>query len=443
MEVVGRETETTKANLKTSLFEIFKGFSKLTRTERLAALEKSGALTADDAEYLDRGGLRDTTLGEKFVENVIGYFQIPMGVATNFNIDGTDVVIPMAVEETSIIAAASKTAKWVRENGEITTEVVGHEIIGQIQLAKVADFSNFQKQILENKQQFIEEANQEVAFGLVRRGGGVRDITVRSILRPDGATMAVVHVLMDPVDAMGANIVNQVCEYLKHPIEQITGQRVTMCILSNLVDTKLTRATVRLRGLDSDLIEKIVEASLFAQLDPYRAATNNKGVLNGIDPILIATGNDWRAVEAGVHAYAARDGQYRSITKWTRDGDILVGVLEAPLIVGSVGGVTTLHPTAALSMRMMNIQSANDLSKILASVGLVQNLGALRALTTVGIIEGHMKLHIKNLTLGAGASEKEIPYVQKKLEEILRLKKRISLSHAIEVLKELRSGPTH
>ncbi len=420
--------------------EIFKGFSKLDRKQRLMALIECGALTQFEAEYLERGGLRDTTLGEKFVENVIGYFQLPLGVATNFHIDGKDVVIPMAVEETSIIAAASKTAKWVREFGEIKTEVVGNEIIGQIQLSQVKDFSVFEKQILDNKTSFIEDSNKEVAFGLVRRGGGVRDIQVRSIARPDGKTMAVVHVLMDPVDAMGANIVNQVCEYLKQPIEQLTGEKVTMCILSNLVDSKLTRATIRMRGLESDLVEKIVEASLFSQLDPYRAATNNKGVLNGIDPILIATGNDWRAVEAGVHAYAARSGQYRSITTWTRDGDDLVGVLEAPLIVGSVGGVTTLHPTAALCMRMMHIQSANDLSRILASVGLVQNLGALRALTTVGIIEGHMKLHIKNLTLGAGASEKEIPFVQKKLEEILRLKKRISLSHAIEVLKDLRSG---
>ena len=350
--------------------EIFKGFSKLDRKQRLMALIECGALTQFEAEYLERGGLRDTTLGEKFVENVIGYFQLPLGVATNFHIDGKDVVIPMAVEETSIIAAASKTAKWVREFGEIKTEVVGNEIIGQIQLSQVKDFSVFEKQILDNKTSFIEDSNKEVAFGLVRRGGGVRDIQVRSIARPDGKTMAVVHVLMDPVDAMGANIVNQVCEYLKQPIEQLTGEKVTMCILSNLVDSKLTRATIRMRGLESDLVEKIVEASLFSQLDPYRAATNNKGVLNGIDPILIATGNDWRAVEAGVHAYAARSGQYRSITTWTRDGDDLVGVLEAPLIVGSVGGVTTLHPTAALCMRMMHIQSANDLSRILGRVDL-------------------------------------------------------------------------
>ena len=179
---------------------------------------------------------------------------------------------------------------------------------------------------------------------------------------------------------------------------------------------------------------------MFAQMDPYRAATNNKGVLNGIDPILIATGNDWRAVEAGVHAYCARDGQYRSITKWKRVDGKLVGELTAPLIVGTVGGVTTLHPTAKIAMKMLGVQNANELSRILAAVGLIQNLGALKALTTVGIIEGHMKLHIKNLTLGAGAEEIEVPIVAKKLEEILAIRKRISLSNAIEVLRELRAG---
>jgi hydroxymethylglutaryl-CoA reductase len=346
----------------------------------------------------------------------------------------------MAVEETSIVAAASKTAKWIREVGEITTEVVGADIIGQIQCALVRDYVAFEKSLLAQKLYLIEISNREVAFGLVRRGGGVTDITVRRVPRGDGRDMAVVHVMMNPCDAMGANIINQVCEFLKEPIEQFTGEKVTMCILSNLVDTKLTRAVVVLNDIEADLAQKIEEASLFAQQDPYRAATNNKGVLNGIDPILIATGNDWRAVEAGIHAYAARDGQYRSITKWKRDGTKLVGVFEAPLVVGTVGGVTTLHPTAALCLKMLGVQSANELSCVIASVGLVQNLGALKALTTVGIIEGHMKLHIKNLTLGAGAEEREIPIVQKRLEEILAIRKRISLSNAIDVLKELRAS---
>lgn len=420
--------------------DMFAGFSKLSRDERFERLREMGALSKDDVLFLKAGSPLSVELAEKFIENVIGYFQLPLGVVTNFIIDGQSYVIPMAVEETSIIAAASKTAKWVREHGQITTEVVGREIIGQIQIAKVKDFAKLQAKVRENASAWVELANRDVAHGLVKRGGGVKSIRLRQVERGDGGSMAVIHVQADACDAMGANIINQVCEYLKPLVEEVSGEKVTMCILSNLVDTKVTRARVEMSGLDPELMEKIEEASLFALQDPYRAATNNKGVLNGIDPILIATGNDWRAVEAGIHAYAARDGQYRSITRWKRDGDKLVGTFEAPIILGIVGGVTTLHPTAKMSLKMMNIQSADELSRICASVGLVQNLGALRALTTVGIIEGHMKLHIKNLTLGAGAQEKEIPYVQKRLEEILTLHKRISLSNAVEVLRELRAS---
>ena len=430
-------------SIKKTLSDIFKGFSKFSYQERLDSLLEADVITKQESLYLKQGGLQDIKLAEKFVENVIGYFQLPLGVATNFNIDGEDFIIPMAVEETSIIAAASKTAKWVRESGSIKTETIGAEIIGQIQFAKVKNFDEFKKQILLQKNFLIESSNREVAFGLVARGGGVTDIKVRRIEREDGFDMGIVHIYMNPCDAMGANVINQVCEFLKEPLEQFTGEKVTMCILSNLVDSKLTRAIVTIDKIDSELAQKIEEASRFAELDPYRAATNNKGVLNGIDPILIATGNDWRAVEAGVHAYAARDGQYRSITKWRKVEDKLVGTLEAPIIVGTVGGVTTLHPSAKLSMNMLGVDSANHLARIAAAVGLVQNLGALRALTTVGIIEGHMKLHIKNLSLGAGATESEMPVVVKKLEEILALRKRISLSNAVEVLKDLRKQAQH
>lgn len=425
-------------DVKYSLKDMFKGFSKLNHEQRLAALNDVNLITKEEAAYLRQGGLQDISLAEKFVENVIGYFQLPMGVATNFLIDQKDYVIPMAVEETSIIAAASKTAKWVRENGSIKTEILGTDIIGQIQFAKVYDFEKFESAILQQKNYLVELANREVAFGLVQRGGGVKDIKVRRLQRDDGLLMGVIHVYMDPCDAMGANIMNQVCEFLKEPLEQFTSEKVTMCILSNLVDTKLTRATITMTNIEADLAMKIEEASRFAELDPYRAATNNKGVLNGIDPILIATGNDWRAVEAGLHAFATRSGQYRSITKWRKVGDTLVGTLEAPLVVGTVGGVTALHPSAKLAIKILGLNSASELSRILAAVGLTQNLGALRALTTVGIIEGHMKLHIKNLSLGAGATEKEMPFVVKKLEEVLALRKRISLSNAIEVLQDLR-----
>jgi hydroxymethylglutaryl-CoA reductase len=420
--------------------ELFRGFSKLNRRERLQRLVSMGALSADDVKFLMADKGLSTSLAENFIENVIGYFQLPLGVAANFVIDKKAYVIPMAVEETSIIAAASKTAKWVRDCGELSTEIVGDQIIGQIQIARVNDYDHLQNKIEIHKKEWIDLANQDVAQGLHRRGGGVSDLFVRKIDRGDGKDMAVIHVLVNTCDAMGANIVNQVCEFLRYPIEQVTNEAVTMCILSNLVDSKVTRAKAVLRGLESDLMDRIQEASLFAQRDSYRACTNNKGVLNGIDPILIATGNDWRAVEAGVHAYATRDGQYRSVTRWAREGDELVGTFEAPLILGVVGGVTKLHPMAQMSLKMLGVESANELSRVCAAVGLVQNLGALRALTTVGIIEGHMKLHIKNLTLGAGADDHEIPIVQKKLEEILSLTKRITLSHAVEVLKELRAG---
>lgn len=428
---------------ETKLAQGFQGFSKLNREERLQRLEEMGALSAEDVRFLRSGAPVSVDLAEKFIENVLGYFQLPLGVATNFRIDDKDYVIPMAVEETSIIAAASKTAKWVREHGHIRTKMIGHEIIGQIQIARVNDFAKIVQTVQLHESEWVEAANRDVASGLVRRGGGVKRMEVRQVSRTEesgGGSMAVIHVYADPCDAMGANIINQVVEYLKIPIEAATGEKVTMCILSNLVDTRITRAEVEMVGLDAELMEKIEEASLFAEQDPYRAATNNKGVLNGIDPILIATGNDWRAVEAGVHAYAARSGYYRSITKWRRSQNVLTGVFEAPVVLGVVGGVTTLHPTARMCLSMLNTSSAEELSRVCASVGLVQNLGALRALTTVGIIEGHMKLHIKNLTLGAGATEREIPFVQKRLEEILSLHKRISLSHAKEVLQELRAA---
>lgn len=425
-------------SLNDSASQLFQGFSKLTRRERFERLIAMGALTAEDAKYLTSAITPPLELAEKFIENVIGYFPLPLGVATNFNIDGKDYVIPMAVEETSIIAALSKAAKWVRQHGHITTAIQGDTIIGQLQLAHVKDFENLNHKIALHKPFLIETANNSIATGLVKRGGGVRDITVRSIPRGDGDNMAVIHVFVDCCDAMGANILNQILEFLKTPVENITAETVTMCILSNLNDYKLTSATITLKDLPPDLALRLEEASIFAEQDPYRAATNNKGVLNGMDPILIATGNDWRAVEAGVHAYAARSGQYRSITTWRYDSGVLTGNITAPIIVGIVGGVTTLHPTAQLCLRMLNVASANELSRVIAAVGLMQNLAAIRALTTEGIIKGHMKLHLDNLSLSAGANEEEIPLLKSKLAQLLDYHKRVTLSHAIELLQELR-----
>lgn len=416
------------------------GFAKLSREDRLAKLVQYGLLSLDEAEFLNSGRGVNPGLAENFIENAIGYFQVPLGIATNFRIDGVDYAVPMAVEETSIIAAASATAKWVKTSGSIKTDVIGKNIIGQIQIAKAKNSESTVQKILEKKGYLIELANS-TAEGMRKRGGGVRDIEVRIIPRSDEAIsgrMIVIHVLMDPVDAMGANIINQVCEALKKPIEELTGETVNICILSNLVDTKLTRAEVIIPNIDPKLGEGIVEASLFAQRDPYRAATNNKGILNGVDAVTLATGNDWRAVEAGMHAYAARSGRYSSLSIWSMRGRDLVGVMEAPIVVGTVGGVTKLHPTARMCLRMLNVESAEHLSRIIAAVGLVQNLGALRALSTVGIVQGHMKLHTTNLAMAAGAHKDEIPFIRDRLEEILKIEKRVTVSQAIEILDKLR-----
>ncbi len=420
--------------------QLFQGFSKLAREERFQRLLDMGAMTLEDISYLRRGGIQDPLLADKLIENVIGYFQLPLGVATNFCIDGCDYVIPLAVEETSIIAALSKTAKWIRQHGSITTYVAGNCILGQIQLAKVRDFAKFTTIFDENRRFFIEKANEDVAENMVRRGGGVIDLQLRKLPRDDGGDMAVIHLMMDSCDAMGANIINQVLEYLKDPIEKLTGEQVTMCILSNLNDQKLTTAVVTLDGIDAALGERLHEASIFAETDPYRAATHNKGVMNGIDPVLIATGNDWRAVEAGIHAFAARTGKYQAITRWCFDNGTLTGEFTAPIVVGTVGGVTSVHPTANMCLRMMGIESANQLSRVIAAVGLVQNLGAMRALCTEGIIQGHMKLHIDNLLMVAGATDCEAPLLKKRLQNWLVTNKRVSLNNACELLAEIRQS---
>ncbi len=427
--------------IKSNMNELFHGFSKLNKNERLKRLVEMGALSNSEVKFLSRKKTLDTDLAENLIENVIGYYQIPLGVATFMNIDGKDYSIPMAVEETSIIASLSKTAKWISKSGHIKTEIIGSQnMIGQIQLAKIKNFQNFENIILKNKLDLINTANSNVAASLKKRGGGVKDITIRKISRDDNYDMVILHVLVNTCNAMGANIITQICEFLKPIIEKLTKESVSMCILSNLSDNKLTKATVTIKNIDPKLGNKIQEASLFAALDPYRAATNNKGVLNGIDPVLIATGNDWRAVEAGVHAYASRSGQYKSITSWKIQGEDLVGEIIAPINVGIVGGVTKIHPTAKMGLNMMKIKSADHLSKVIASVGLVQNLGAITALTTVGLVKGHMKLHISNLSLNAGAKAEELPILQKKLEELLNLRKMITLTNAIEILKDLRAN---
>jgi hydroxymethylglutaryl-CoA reductase len=414
------------------------GFHRLSRKERLERVQELCHLSEEEVSALSGESPLSFDVAEHLIENVVGYFSIPLGVATNFTIDGKDLLIPMAVEETSIIAAASATAKWVRREGSIQTYVKGNLIIGQVQLPSVKNVTYAKKILHENRELLMGLANACVP-GLVARGGGVRDIAVRELDRPGGdGTMLVLHVLCDPCDAMGANLINQVCEALKPRVEELTQERVGLCILSNLVDTKLVVAEVVIRNIDPELALGIEEAALFAQADPYRAATHNKGVLNGIDPILIATGNDWRAVEAGIHAYAARSGKYQPVTEWVRRGPDLVGRIEVPMAVGIAGGVTRIHPTAKVALKMLKVNQAEDLARVCAAVGLVQNLGALKALATVGIVKGHMQLHAANLAIAAGAEIHEVAQVRDRLAQVLKVEKNINLSRAREILQSLR-----
>jgi hydroxymethylglutaryl-CoA reductase len=419
---------------------IFLGFSKLSRHERFERLVQLGALTPEDVRFLESGAILDMSLADKFIENSIGYFQLPMGVACYFNIDKKDYVIPLAVEETSIIAALSKTAKWIRQSGSIETSIEGRGIVGQIQIAQVKNKQKLIEVVQQQKNYWLELVNQQVLASMVQRGGGAFELTLRFLPREDGFEMAVIHLLMESCDAMGANAINQALEFLKTPIEQMTQETVHMCILSNLNDQKITTARVMIESIDPILGEKIQEASLFAEVDPYRAATHNKGIMNGIDAVVIATGNDWRAIEAGAHAYAAREGRYQSLSRWRYANHRLVGELSLPLVVGTVGGVTSLHPTARIAHQILGVTNANELSRVIAAVGLVQNLGAIKALCTEGIIKGHMKLHIDNLILVSGAQESERELLKAKLQRHLAQTQRVSAAHAQKFLSEIRAS---
>ncbi|MBI2712211.1 MAG: hydroxymethylglutaryl-CoA reductase, degradative [Bdellovibrio sp.] len=418
--------------------KLMEGFHRLSQAERLERVKSICGLDQKDADILSGKIPLSPEVSEHLIENVVGYFPLPLGVATNFNIDGKDLLIPMAVEETSIIAAASATAKWIRKEGSIHTYAKGSLIIGQVQIPHLKNIAAARRHLHEKRDLLMGLANACIP-GLVNRGGGVRDIAFREVARPTGdGSMLVIHILCDPCDAMGANLINQVCEALKPRVEELTGERVGLCILSNLVDTKLVAAEVVIRNVDPVIGKGIEEAALFAKADPYRATTHNKGVLNGIDPILIATGNDWRAVESGIHAYAARSGKYQPVTDWRLDGTDLVGRIEVPLAVGTCGGVTRIHPTAQVSLKMLRVGRAEDLARICAAVGLVQNLGALKALATVGIVRGHMQLHAANLAIAAGADIHEIAQVRDRLAQILEVEKTINLSRAKEILEAIR-----
>jgi len=421
-----------------------KSFSKLSRVERLKYLQVKKLLIQKDIEYLQNSASSEMLdLSESFIENTIGCFSMPLGIVPEFYMDKKEYTVPMVIEESSVIAAVSKTAKWIRASGEITTRVHGQDIIGQIQFGKVKDIHLCEKLIEEKSNEFINMANQLVVPNLVARGGGVNYLSVRKIDRDnriDGAKMLVVHVYMHPCDAMGANLINQVCEFLRDPLEQLIQEKASMSILSNLVDSKLTEANIIIYNIDNNLGEKIAEASLFAKQDQYRATTHNKGVMNGIDAVLVATGNDWRAVEAGVHAYAARSGQYRAITEWSIEKNNIIGKIIAPIVVGTVGGMTKSHPMAQINLKILNIQQSDELSRLAGAVGLVQNLAALRALTGEGIVRGHMKLHIQNLIVSITASEGEKKALKTMAEDFLKINGKITQSDIMNLLRQLRES---
>lgn len=352
-------------------------------------------------------------LADKLIENVVGVLALPVGIGLNLKVNGTDHLVPMAVEEPSVVAAFSNAAKMARAGGGFTASCDPSHMIGQIQLCPADDASARRaEEALTTRREEIEAVASEASAPMAARGGGLVRVEIRRLTDPDGGPpMIIVHVVLDVVDAMGANIVNHVCEHTAPTVAHISGLDVNLRILSNLAAHRLARAETRipLAAVGGRRVaERIAEADRFARLDPFRAATHNKGLLNGIDAVALATGNDWRSLEAGAHAWAARDGQYRGLTRWTIEGDRLVGSVELPLAVGTVGGMTRSHPSIPLLRSLIGVTSARELAGIFAAVGLAQNLAALRALAAEGIQRGHMALHARQLALAAGASPDEV-----------------------------------
>ena len=385
-------------------------FHSLERHARLSSVAKfAGLKAATKAQFADTGNL-PPEIAERLIENVIGTMNVPIGVATNVIVDGRDVLVPMATEESSVVAAVCNAAKQCRNTGGVRTSNAGPLMIAQIQLIDIPDAQTTRQKILERKAEIAEICNAVDPL-LVELGGGFHDIEVR-VLETRGGAMVISHLIVDTRDAMGANAVNTMAEKLAPHIAKWTGGRSHLRILTNLADRRLARAravwkTKTIGG--AKVRDGLMAAYFFAEADPYRATTHNKGIMNGISAITLATGNDTRAIEAGAHAYAARDGQYGPLSKWeiTPDGD-LAGVLELPLALGIVGGATRAHPTARACLEIMGIAKAEDLQSVVAAVGLLQNFAALKALSTVGVQKGHMALHAQNIAMMAGAAGPEI-----------------------------------
>lgn len=420
------------------------GFYKMSLDARLACLVERGVIDAAGAELLrDRDqGLAAETAND-MVENCIGLLELPLGLGLNFLINGRDYIVPMAVEEPSVIAAVSHCARLVRKSGGFESRCDSNVMIGQVQVVGCADFEAARLAILDARAELIALANS-FEPNMVARGGGAQDLEVRVLDQGKYRKMLVVHLHIDAVDAMGANLVNTMAEGIAPRIEELTGGTVFLRILSNLADRRLVRTTCRIpfadlewRGFSGrEVAEGIEQASQFAERDPYRATTHNKGVMNGISSVCIATGNDWRAVEAGAHAYCARDGQYRPMAIWYVDGEHLVGELEVPMQVGTVGGPIKLHPTVQLAHKILRIDGARELAEVIGAVGLAQNLGALKALSTEGIQRGHMSLHARSVAATAGATADEMQLV---IDAIIACGE-VKVSKAVEILAELRAS---
>jgi hydroxymethylglutaryl-CoA reductase len=409
------------------------GFYKLPPDERLGAAAEQAGITPEEVSQVKTG--LELAQADKMVENVIGMFQVPLGIATNFVIDGREVLIPMATEEPSVIAAASNGARMAREAGGFSTSCTGPVMRAIIQAIGIADPFGAKQAILLHKDDLTEMANGKDPL-LIKYGGGVKDIEVHVIESRLGP-MVVTHLIVDCRDAMGANAVNTMAEALAPQIESITGGRVYLRIISNLADKRLARARAVFRAEDiggPEVVEGIIQAAALAEVDPYRAATHNKGIMNGVTAVVLATGNDTRAVEAGAHAYASVKGRYQSLTRYERnkDGD-LVATIELPVAVGLVGGATRVHPVAKSAVKILGVKTADDLSRIIAAVGLCQNFAALRALASEGIQRGHMSLHAKNVAVQAGAKCDMIEIIAARMAA----ERRINVDRAAELMKEL------
>jgi len=432
-----------KAGSRPAVNSRIEKFRNLLPGERLAKVSQVMSLSQAEQNVFDGGGL-PTTLADGMIENVIGTFELPIGVATNFTINGKDYLIPMAVEEPSVVAAASYMARIARDCGGFITSSTGPIMRAQVQILGTQDPFGARARILKERDAIIAAANAKDNV-LISLGGGCKDVEVHVFDQTSVGPMVVAHLIVDVRDAMGANTVNTMAETVAPLLEKISGGVVRLRILSNFADLRLARAMVRVSPevlrtdeYSGDRIARgIVEACALALVDPYRAATHNKGIMNGIDPIVVATGNDWRAIEAGAHAWASRSGRYTSLSTWEVDGaGHLVGTLEMPMALGLVGGATKTHPAARAALKILGVDSAQTLAEVTVAVGLAQNMAALRALATEGIQRGHMALHARNIAIVAGATGEEI----EKVASALAANHDVRVDRAKELLGQMRSG---